>query len=74
MCTMGNVQMYVMGDTMVAIGPEHAKFLHADGWNKRDIRQFLFEHARKPVRMLKHGGPPQGGRAPGALLAAVHRR
>ncbi len=61
MCPLGNVQMYVMGDTFVAIGPEHAKFLHADGWNKRDIRQFLFEHARKPVRMLKHGGPPQGG-------------
>ena len=60
MCTLGNVQMYVMGDTMVVIGPEHAKFLHRDGWNKRDIRQFLYEHARKPVRKIKQGGPPQG--------------
>ena len=60
MCTLGNVQMYVMGDTFVVIGPEHAKFLHRDGWNKRDIRQFLFEHARKPVRKLRQGGPPQG--------------
>ena len=74
MCTLGNVQMYVMGDTFVAIGPEHAKFLHADGWNKRDIRQFLFEHARKPVRMLKHGGPPAGRRAARPLLAPFHRR
>ena len=60
MCTLGNVQMYVMGDTFVVIGPEHAKFLHRDGWNKRDIRQFLYQHARKPVRMLRQGGPPQG--------------
>ena len=60
MCTLGNVQMYVMGDTFVVIGPEHARFLHEDGWRKQDIRQFLFEHARKPVRELKHGGPPQG--------------
>ena len=60
MCTLGNVQMYVMGDTFVVIGPEHAKVLHAGGWNKRDIRQFLFDNARKPVRLLRRGGPPQG--------------
>ena len=60
MCTLGNVQMYVMGDTFVVIGPEHARFLNDGGWRKPDIRQFLFEHARKPVRELKHGGPPQG--------------
>ncbi|GIT02738.1 MAG: hypothetical protein CM1200mP27_13630 [Chloroflexota bacterium] len=26
MWPLGNVQMYVMGDTFVVIGPEHAKF------------------------------------------------
>ena len=60
MCTLGNVQMYVMGDTFVVLGPEHARFLAAEGWNKRDIRQFIFDHARKSVRALRHGGPPQG--------------
>ena len=60
MCTLGNVQMYVMGDTFVVLGPEHARFLSEDGWRKRDIRQFLFDHARKPVRLLRRGGPPQG--------------
>ena len=60
MSTLGNVQMYVMGETLVVLGPEHARMLHADGWRKRDIRQFLFEHARQPVARLKHGGPPQG--------------
>lgn len=60
MCTLGNVQMYVMGDTFVVLGPEHARILAQDKWRKRDIKQFLFEHARKPVRLLRQGGPPQG--------------
>ena len=60
MCSLGNVQMYVSGDTFVVIGPEHARFLNDGGWRKQDIRQFLFENARKSVRQLKCGGPPQG--------------
>ncbi len=60
MCTLGNVQMYVMGDTFVVLGPEHARILSQAGWSKRDIKLFLFQHARKPVGLLKRGGPPQG--------------
>ena len=60
MCTLGNVQMYVMGSTLVVFGPEHARILAEGGWSKRDIRAFLFEHARKPVALLRRGGPPQG--------------
>ena len=60
MCTLGNVQMYVMGSTLVVLGPEHARMLSQNGWSKRDIRAFIFEHARKPVSLLRHGGPPQG--------------
>jgi hypothetical protein len=60
MCTLGNVQMYVMGDTLVVLGPEHARMLAEAGWRKRDVKLFLFEYARKPVRLLRRGGPPQG--------------
>ena len=60
MCTLGNVQMYVMGDTLVVLGPEHARILAEAGWRKRDIKLYLFEHARKPVALLRKGGPPQG--------------
>ena len=60
MCTLGNVQMYVMGDTFVVLGPEHARMLAEAGWRKGDVRMFLFEHARKPVGLLRRGGPPQG--------------
>ena len=60
MCTLGNVQMYVMGDTLVVLGPEHARILAEAGWRKRDVKQALFERARKPVGLLRDGGPPQG--------------
>ena len=60
MCTLGNVQMYVMGDTFLALGPEHARIFAQDDWRKSDLKQYLFEHARIPVKLLKRGGPPQG--------------
>ncbi len=60
MCTLGNVQMYVMGDTLVVLGPEHARFIAEAGWKKRDVKLYLYEHARKPVSLLRRGGPPQG--------------
>ena len=67
MCTLGNVQMYVMGDTFVVLGPEHARMLAQAGWRKRDIKLFIFENARKPVGRLRHGGPPQGDSNRGLL-------
>ena len=60
MCPLGNVQMYVMGDTFVVLGPEHAKLLAEAGWRKNDVRQFLHENARRPVGLLRRGGPAQG--------------
>ena len=60
LCALGNVQMYVKGDTFVVLGPEHARMLAEAGWRKRDVKMFLFEHARKPVGLLRRGGPPQG--------------
>lgn len=46
-------QMGVMaGDIFIAFGPEHVKLLRADGWRKADVRAFLFEHARRPLRDL----------------------
>ena len=41
---------------MLVLGPEHAATIAADGLSRRDIQQFLFEHARLPLRLLKLGG------------------
>ncbi|HET8578804.1 MAG TPA: hypothetical protein VFO18_17030 [Methylomirabilota bacterium] len=43
------------GDTLVVLSPEHARTIAADGWGKADIRRFLWERLRKPVKELIPG-------------------
>ncbi|MBI2320836.1 MAG: hypothetical protein HYU88_01740 [Chloroflexi bacterium] len=48
--------IHVMGDVFLVLGPEHAHIIANAGWSKNDVRLFLWEHARQPVRLLKLGG------------------
>jgi hypothetical protein len=41
-----NPDLAPLGDTLLVIGPEHAKTIAADGWSKSDVRQFVWERAR----------------------------
>jgi hypothetical protein len=43
------------GHTLFVIGPEHAHTLGAEGWSKADVRRFLYETIRRPVRELAPG-------------------
>lgn len=36
--------------------PEHAATVAGDGWSKDDVRKYLYEKARRPLRELKTGG------------------
>jgi hypothetical protein len=56
MATRGNNNMYRAGEMGVVIGPEHAETLRAEGWSKADVKQFLFDTARRPLRDLRGGG------------------
>jgi hypothetical protein len=38
-----------LGDTVLVIGPEHARTIAGDGWSKSDVRQFLWEAMRVRV-------------------------
>jgi hypothetical protein len=38
-----------LGDTLLVIGPEHARTIAGDGWSKADVRGFLWEHVRVEV-------------------------
>jgi len=38
-----------LGDTVLVIGPEHARTIAGDGWSKPDVRQFLWEEMRVRV-------------------------
>ncbi|HEX2440280.1 MAG TPA: hypothetical protein VHT71_18350 [Methylomirabilota bacterium] len=49
-----------LGDTLLVIGPEHARTIGGDGWSKANVRAFLFEHMHAEtdgVRVPKLRGP-----------------
>jgi hypothetical protein len=49
-----------LGDTLLVIGPEHARTIAGDGWSKADVRTFLFEHMHAEpdgARIPKLRGP-----------------
>lgn len=56
MATLGTNNIYLGADCFLVFGQEHANILARDGWNRRHIQQYLFEHARRPIHELKVGG------------------
>jgi len=50
-----NHKMTHWGDTLVVLGPEHARTIADDGWDKPRIQQFLWERLRRPVQELVPG-------------------
>ena len=61
----------VFSDTALIVGPEHAKTFAQDGWSKNDLRQFLFENIRRPLRELRPG--VNGGEGAGiSMLAGIN--
>jgi hypothetical protein len=55
MAVIMNHKMTHWGDTLLVIGPEHARTLAGDGWDKAEVRRFLFERLQRPVRELVPG-------------------
>jgi hypothetical protein len=41
---------YPESEPLIVFGPEHAATVARDGFSKADVRRFLFEHARQPIR------------------------
>jgi hypothetical protein len=44
--TTGNNNVYLGGEPLVLLGPEHAKTIAASGWSKDDLRKAFWERAR----------------------------
>jgi hypothetical protein len=47
--TPGNNNVYLGGDPLVILGPEHAHTIAASGWSKRDFQRRFWERARVRV-------------------------
>jgi hypothetical protein len=71
--TMAALGAFSNGQSVVVITPEHAQILARDGWTKPDIRQYLYEHARRSLADLKRGGKRQGEVEPGDEQTFRHR-
>ncbi len=68
MRVMGAPIYYQMGvPVIVCLGPEHAAEIARAGFSKKDVRNYLFEHCRLPVRDLRG----RGYYAPGCWPASV---
>jgi hypothetical protein len=48
----GSNNLLGRGWPLLSLGPEHAATIARDGFSKRDVKQFLFEHARFPLARL----------------------
>ncbi len=47
--TSGNNNVYLEGEPLFALGPEHARTVAGEGWAKADLKQALFAAARVPL-------------------------
>ncbi len=47
---------HVPGEFLLIMGPEHAKTVADDGWEKNDIKNYIHENARVPVELADRGG------------------
>ena len=56
MSIMGTYNIYLGGEVLVVMSPTHARILAVEGLSKEDARDYLWEHARKPLGKLKQGG------------------
>lgn len=53
MSTLGSNVIYGGGQMLVVVGPRAAMTLANEGWTKREVKEFIFENARKPASKLK---------------------
>jgi hypothetical protein len=47
--TLGHNNVYLGGEPLIALGPEHAATVAASGWSKADFKRAVWERARVPV-------------------------
>lgn len=67
MAVTGANNAYTGGETLLALGPEHAETIAADGFTKRDVKEWLHQRALIPLErytydtmMERFGGVPDG--------------
>lgn len=60
MAALGTSNMIDQQQMVVILCPEHYRTCQEHGWNKKDVKTFLFDRARRPLSDLKRGGVLSG--------------
>jgi hypothetical protein len=56
LCSLGNNNVHVLGETLVVLNPLNAEEFAKRGWSKDDVRRYLWEHARRPLADVRACG------------------
>jgi hypothetical protein len=48
----GSNNLLGAGTPLLSLGPEHAATIARDGYSKKQVKEFIFEHGRYPLRLL----------------------
>ena len=64
MANMGSVNIIGQQNVIAVFAGEHADILRSSGWRKRQVRQYLFAHARRTVADLKRAARLSGSVLP----------
>jgi hypothetical protein len=82
LATPGSNNVYLGGEPLVLLGPEHAQTFARSGWSKDDVRRALWERARVPLTRFSGENLTRFAiidparledRSPGAALPHAHR-
>jgi len=56
MCSLGNNNVHVLGQTLITLNPLNAEEFARRGWSKQDVRDYLWEHARRRLADVRACG------------------
>ena len=51
--SMANLGCITSGQSVLVLSPEHAAIVASTGWSKNDVRQYLFDHAKRSVPAMQ---------------------
>lgn len=66
---MASAGSWSSGQSAVVVAPEHLRLLRRDGWTRRDVKKYLYDHAVRSAAELK-----RAGKLPGAIEAGDEER
>ncbi|MBI5969061.1 MAG: hypothetical protein HY882_14545 [Deltaproteobacteria bacterium] len=55
LATPGTNHIYLGGEPLIVLGPEHAQIIASDGFSKAEVKKFLYEKARVPLKLISRG-------------------